>query len=142
MELVKGMLHSGRLKIDDEARGYLIGRWDSGMLLHLAAEHNDLDLASYVLQHESFDPSNLDKRIAWSHCFPDETALDTAQKKGFTEVANLLIAHGAINRNLAPEAPCQASENPPQPSSSQDSGSDLKMHEASNYEPGSDIEDP
>jgi ankyrin repeat protein len=140
VELVRCLIHSKKLRININslAKNHLAKWWQDGTLLHLAAEHNDLELAEYVLQHDFFEHSNLGKQLSWiaSECGDKVTALDTAQNEGSTEVANLLIAHGATNRNLVPDAPYQTGRDSP----SRDSVSDLEMQEISDYESGSDIE--
>lgn len=131
VELVKYLFQSKKLALKDEGNIHFVKWRHNGTLLHLAVEHSDLDLATYVIQHESFDSSTLERRCNWegNYWSPSRTALDFAQYRGETEIASLLIAHGAINHNIAPKKPPQSEQNPAQPSSP-DSDSDHEMHDS------------
>ncbi|KAF2996928.1 hypothetical protein E8E13_006328 [Curvularia kusanoi] len=138
MVLVKHLLCSG-LDVNDHSRGHRNGS-RNGLLLHLAAEHGDLDLARFVLEHKDFDKENIDKAKIWRTRRHWETALDMAQSLGHTEVASLLLAHGATNHNIAPAVQSQEGQKSAQtPLSTPDS--DLEMQEASNSDSDTDFED-
>ena len=141
VELVKYLIRSKWLEVNESFYGYSRLR-QHGTLLHLAVEHSDLDLARYVVQHESFDTSILKRDHPWEsrhRVLTYATALDLAKLRGQTEIASLLIAHGAINHNIAPKGPPQTEQIPAQPLSPS-SDSDIEMHEDSDYESGSDLE--
>lgn len=108
----------------------------------MAAEHSDLDLARFVLEHKDFDKKKIDKAAHWRTRDPQprETALDMAQSLGHTEVANLLIAHGATNHNIAPAVQSQEEHSAAQTPLST-SNRDLEMQEASNSDSDNDLED-
>jgi ankyrin repeat protein len=149
VELVKCLLRHGILKINDEAIEYLVRNqtsaaqnYRSGTLLHLAVEHSDLDLARYLVRHEAFDSPILEKECRWefnSWYRNVKTALDLAQYHGHTEIANLLIAHGATNRNIAPKEPPQTEQDPAQPPSP-NSDSDHEMQDLSDSDTDTDTD--
>ena len=142
MELVEYLVYSGRLQISEDARGHLPQSWQDGTLLHLAIEHSDFDLAKYVVQHKSFNSSILERDCWWDVSFRShnvKTALDLAQFRGHTEIASLLIAHGAINHNIAPRDPPQTGQNPAQ-SPSPNSDRDHEMQDLSDSDTDIDID--
>lgn len=138
--LVNCLIYSGLLRVDDRSYGYSkAGR--SGTLLHLAVEHSDFDLASYLVQHKSFESSILERNCWWDSYLGSDykTALDFAQFRGQTEIASLLIAHGAINHSIAPKIPLQIEQNPAQPYSPKSAG-DLEMQDLSESDINTDTD--
>lgn len=141
LELVKYLVRSGLLKVDGRAYPYAKSGRD-GTLLHLAVAHSDFELASYVVQHESFNSSILERNCWWDDSFLDhnvKTALDFAQFRGHTEIASLLIAHGATNHNIAPRDPPQTGQNPAQ-SPSPNSDRNHEMQDLSDSDTDTDID--
>lgn len=151
VELVRRLVDHGRIKIDSMTGSYdrmtrrsvgNRGRHSNGTLLHLAVEHNDLDLARYVVQHEAFDSSILEVCCQCNYSnriYAATTALDLAQIYGHTEISRFLIAHGAINHKIAPKEPPRTEQNPVQPSSP-NSGSDHEMQNLSDCDTDIDID--
>lgn len=135
--ILKFLLAAKEIMVNDMGRGY--GPiWRNKSLLYFAAEHDDIHMAAYVLEHKEFDARSIDievHRERWM-C-PKETALDAAQRLGHTEVANLLISHGAINHNIAAQPPPQVKKDRPELHFS-DAEDDLNMQEAGRFE--SDLE--
>jgi ankyrin repeat protein len=138
---VKWLVQHGILDINDEGHKYPYGSRSSpkhmdnwrGTLLHLAAEHDDPRLAEYVFQHESYDPSILERECYWDDaCWEDgvKTPLDVAQyRRPGTAIASLLIAHGATNHNIASQISRLTGQDSAQlPSSNSDS--DHEMHDS------------
>jgi ankyrin repeat protein len=64
-------------------------------LLHTAIEHNDLDLAAWVLSHGATPNAHTSPNPKFK---PERTLLDEAICRGLTEMAELLTRHGATRR--------------------------------------------
>lgn len=142
VELVKCLLQRGKLKLNDRRSCRLKRRWIMRSLLCLAAKIGDLHLAEFVLQHEDSDAATMEREFDWNHNWPTprETALGAAQRLGHTEVANLLIAHGAIDHSNSSNPLPQPAQDPPK-SPSPDSESDLDMQDASDFDFDTDTEE-
>jgi ankyrin repeat protein len=147
---VRRLVQHGILNINDQgnrlreswASSKRIDHW-RGTLLHLAAEYDDLRLAEYVFQHESYNPSILERECYWDDaCWEDgvKTPLDVAQyRRPGTAIIGLLIAHGANNHNIASQISRligQDSAQPPSPNSD----SDHEMQDLSDSDTDTDID--
>ncbi|KAJ4351076.1 hypothetical protein N0V95_004180 [Ascochyta clinopodiicola] len=82
-------------KISISSRGHAQEYWlKFRSLLYLAAESGDLELARLVLNHQDWDPQDVNMRHS-EYSWRLATALRIARHKGHTKIAQLLIEHGA-----------------------------------------------
>lgn len=116
VETVKCLLRNNYFSVNYQHYGGLHG---PGLyyptLLIAAAKHNDPDLAKFVLEHEDLETTTISKSTVWpgkDNKYRQRTALEIAQILDHTDVAHLLIAHGAINHDFAPEFPSQPVQDP------------------------------
>ncbi|KAJ8111099.1 hypothetical protein OPT61_g6227 [Boeremia exigua] len=132
------LIRKGYLKVKDRGKVHLQHRWQNKSLLYFAAEHNARHLVEFVLEHQDFDNATIDASFLWSGMtWKDlrETALGVAQRLGHTEVAGLLIAHGATKQHIKP---AQANQEDPLQSKPPEPDSDLEMEEASDLDSDDD----
>jgi ankyrin repeat protein len=80
-------------------------------LISLAAKENDADLLRVLLNLDSITPDDLNEKM-YNERFPwnYRTPLNYAKSRGYTEVADLLSAHGAIDEFFDPFGAMAAQE--------------------------------
>ena len=101
-----------------------------------------IDCTNFCERNNSFNSSILERNcrgIVEYRRRNVKTALDLAQFRGHTEIASLLIAHGATNHNIAPKEPPQTEQDPAQPPSP-NSDSDHEMQDLSDSDTDTDID--
>lgn len=131
LEVLKILLPWQAISINDSGEKIHQRRRCDPTLLFIGAEQNDLDLTTFVLEHKDLGSKTMEVSTPWpgrTWGDPKKTALDVAQILGHSDIANLLISHGATNHDVAPKAQSQPVHNQAN-SLPQDSVDDSKMRE-------------
>jgi len=92
---------------------YLWKGWQRIRLIPIAVKEKDMDLLQVLLNLDSMTPDDVNEKIDGPHNvrgWTYRTPLNYARNRGYTEIAHLLSAHGAIDEFRDPDGALAAWE--------------------------------